>query len=1131
MSETLYNDVFVSYSRKNKEFAQKLVKAIYDNGHQNVWIDWEDIEYAEDWWEKIKAGIESADNFVFVLTPDSALSEVCYDEVDHAAKSGKRIIPVLHQEITDEAVMAKMHPVISTHNWLPFRDEDNFDATLKTLLKTIATDLDYVRSHTRLLTRAQEWIASGRDRGYLLSVEETENAEIWFAQSSGKNPAPTDLQTQFILESRKKHRASSRRLLTAAGFAVILSLTLAVFAVFQSMEANEQRTLAVTSAEIAEQQADIANTAQFDAELQADIASTAQYDAEIQAEVANTAQAIAVEQADVASTAQSVAEVQANLAATSEYEALNLAAEGLSLSLAANAQNVYDSTNNELGLLLALEANNMDDPPLVSQSALARVAYSPGIINHLEFFESDVIDMVWLGEDRNEVATIDASGTFMIIDPFQNNLKTDVSFDILPVAMSVDGDASHIAIVGEDDVLILDSRKGDVIQQHELDGLFWIDVDFSDDGDFIVALGDSGGLYLFDTTSGDIIDSTTLDLDSTSAVEFSPDGEQIAVSTYSSEIIIYERDGFAFSSEVRVPPSTAPIVVMDWQDNDLITATESGRIIIWNSDSDFVPILSEKVHDNAITSLQYVEQDQSSIIISGSVDRTVRVIERTTGTTNYVLRGHSDNVTAVHYVADRNILFSASFDEQIYMWDLRSPFTSVSFLTDIGGHALDLHYLENDSFIVTITSSPYIGEVSFTSSDYTDTSAIEVQWYDTMNEDNEIEAAEQLRVVSKEDLAYTLQLSGNIAIWDTNKRELEDIIEFDTELLWFDVSNKDHNELVIVTFDGEIFLWDVEDKETVWSTDEFENSFINDIAFIEELKQIVFNDEGTLVFIDSETGDKLAEIELEGEEFVLDIEVRKDGAELLVGLGDGSIQIVDTATMTITSVLAGHESEVAAVAYLDDRDDRAVSVSGDRKIILWDLTEQTTIRIFEEHTNAGLTVDSSPNSQYILSADSSGEVLLWEVDTLEERIEWVCLNRFIRDFTTLERQAYQLESDNINICDTLGYTVANGQEDRKQERDDDDDDMPEASPTFDVPDTPTMNPTIDPTLPSTPDGSDRRDEQNSTQTPNTQNERNQQSTPTTQNNQNERNTQDNSSNGNNSQPNQQGTPSRQGNNN
>ncbi|ESA34684.1 wd40 repeat-containing protein [Leptolyngbya sp. Heron Island J] len=58
-------DVFISYSRKDKAFVQVLHQALLES-HYDSWVDWEDIPLTADWWEEIKAGIESADTFIFV---------------------------------------------------------------------------------------------------------------------------------------------------------------------------------------------------------------------------------------------------------------------------------------------------------------------------------------------------------------------------------------------------------------------------------------------------------------------------------------------------------------------------------------------------------------------------------------------------------------------------------------------------------------------------------------------------------------------------------------------------------------------------------------------------------------------------------------------------------------------------------------------------------------------------------------------------------------------------------------------------------------------------------------------------------------------------------------------------------
>lgn len=72
----LVNDIFISYSRRDKEFVARLHAALAALG-RDAWIDWEDIPLTAEWEAEIYAGIEGADAFVFVLSPDSIRSEIC----------------------------------------------------------------------------------------------------------------------------------------------------------------------------------------------------------------------------------------------------------------------------------------------------------------------------------------------------------------------------------------------------------------------------------------------------------------------------------------------------------------------------------------------------------------------------------------------------------------------------------------------------------------------------------------------------------------------------------------------------------------------------------------------------------------------------------------------------------------------------------------------------------------------------------------------------------------------------------------------------------------------------------------------------------------------------------------------
>src|SRR5271168_5089631 len=84
--------IFISYSRKDKAFADRLETALKARGFGPL-IDRTEIYAFEDWWKRIEALIARADTVVFVLSPDAVASEVAQKEVAHAASLNKRFAP------------------------------------------------------------------------------------------------------------------------------------------------------------------------------------------------------------------------------------------------------------------------------------------------------------------------------------------------------------------------------------------------------------------------------------------------------------------------------------------------------------------------------------------------------------------------------------------------------------------------------------------------------------------------------------------------------------------------------------------------------------------------------------------------------------------------------------------------------------------------------------------------------------------------------------------------------------------------------------------------------------------------------------------------------------------------------
>src|SRR5512134_1618324 len=128
--------VFISYSRKDKPFVQKLNDALDKAGVQ-AWVDWEGIELASDWMATISTAIQGNDAFLFVISPDSLKSKVCTDELELGIKLNKKLIPILYRQPTKTS---RMHEKIASTNWVYLRDQDNFDETIPKLVQSINTD-------------------------------------------------------------------------------------------------------------------------------------------------------------------------------------------------------------------------------------------------------------------------------------------------------------------------------------------------------------------------------------------------------------------------------------------------------------------------------------------------------------------------------------------------------------------------------------------------------------------------------------------------------------------------------------------------------------------------------------------------------------------------------------------------------------------------------------------------------------------------------------------------------------------------------------------------------------------------------------------------------------------------------
>ena len=214
-------DIFISYAREDKDFVKRLCYALKLQ-NRNTWFDLDGILPSAEWRAEIFSAIEAAHAFVQIISAQSATSEGCAEELTHAVRNNKRIIPVLYQDVDEKALA----PPVRDKHWIFIREEDDFDNGVACLIKALDTDVEWVRSHTRLLIRAREWEKHNYDDSYALRGSDLRKAEASLSSGDLFEPRLLPLQIDYILASCK---AASRKAMVAVGLGSLAAICIVIF--------------------------------------------------------------------------------------------------------------------------------------------------------------------------------------------------------------------------------------------------------------------------------------------------------------------------------------------------------------------------------------------------------------------------------------------------------------------------------------------------------------------------------------------------------------------------------------------------------------------------------------------------------------------------------------------------------------------------------------------------------------------------------------------------------------------------------------------------------------------------------------------------------------------------------------
>jgi tetratricopeptide (TPR) repeat protein len=203
--------IFLSYSRKDGSFANRLASELLSRGYAPDFdqspFDPLNIESGisaqDEWWQRLQQMIEAADMMVFVVSPDSAVSKVCDEEIAHARNLGKRIIPVLCRPI-DFAEAPPRLAALNVKISFVEKGDDAFSSALDQLCAELDVDVGWHRENRRLVQLAAKWDTEDRSSDRLMNSADIAACE----RMSKTRPHNADPPAQILLDFLQTSRAA-----------------------------------------------------------------------------------------------------------------------------------------------------------------------------------------------------------------------------------------------------------------------------------------------------------------------------------------------------------------------------------------------------------------------------------------------------------------------------------------------------------------------------------------------------------------------------------------------------------------------------------------------------------------------------------------------------------------------------------------------------------------------------------------------------------------------------------------------------------------------------------------------------------------------------------------------------------
>ena len=924
--------VFISYSRRDRQFVSRIVDALEAEDDIEVFRDTEDILPTEEWKARLEQLIAEADTVIFALSPHSAKSDVCRWEIDYAESLNKRIAPIVIRDVKPELIPEPL----TKYNYIFFNGRGDFDKAVPVLIAALNTDIEWIREHTRLGEIARRWEDQRKLGAQPLRGRELEAAEQWLAVQPRNAPNPTELHRRYISDSRRAESRRQRNWVGGLMAASIVTAVLAGFAFLQMQEANLQRGIAVKNEKVAVSAHQTAKRQRNEALIAQSRYLSDLADRRSASGDAVTAILLGLEglnderaESELSRERPYVGPAEVNL-----YRALVQQNERAVFSVRAEQGSGVTFSPDRLRVAISLD-NSVQLWDLESQAEI-------GVLTGHE----DRVSSVTFSGDQSLAVTTSSDGTARVWDT--ESAQHSFTLEHLYDDVWVDYVTVQSALISSDSSRIVTSSAN-----------------WSETGRY------SGVLQLWNANDGKQIASLGTHNGVLSNEIFSPDGSQIVTTSCCDTPNVWDLQTGRHIGALDGHEDDVLSAAFSPNGGFILTTSRDGTVRLWDA-----ALLSQigalEGHESAVYSASFSRDGRR--IVTLSEDGTARLWNSATKAQLAVFQSDTEHVSDFVFSPDGSQILLVGRDGVLRSWNTDTG--STGKVGEIFEHGIPRVRFSSDGARIIILTKD--GALRLWD-------ALKAYEFGILRgfEDEVLEA------VFSPDGSRVISVSGDktLRVWDVHSVRDVVTLEGHTRRVMSAVISSDGKRIATSSVDGTARVWDaITGHQIAAHHAGFTDVQIDPqgiMSFSPDGKQLLtVAGDGTMRQWDSVSGEEIARpnwIRIG----VLAAEFSPDSSTIVSTALDGTARLWDAETGAKLGMLQGHEMWLNSASFSPDGS-RIVTASVDNTARIWDATTMSELAVLRGHADSVNTAKFSPDGTRVATASGDGTARVWDVQTGHE---------------------------------------------------------------------------------------------------------------------------------------------------